>query len=183
MIQIIFAAAMIANTQLSIACDRSSLTIDSVVPNGSDWDLTATLCLGAGITGVSAGADGDTKSFAFGFFKTGITISNFTPSVTSDFTGATLPGVNAGAFAGAEASIVYVYSTTPFTCISSTAVCGDVATDCKTYDFTISDIPDSVQIFGAEGNGNPVAGCYGEPAMSAVPPAPTPVTLLNFSID
>lgn len=125
-----------------------------------------TLCMGAGVTGAIPGADMDTRTFAFGIYGTGVTVSTFTPaSVTGAITGCTMPGGlygPQGAPFNSDETIAYIDPgcANAYACITSTASCGDVYSDCGQYTITTNIIPDSIRVFGVEGAGNPAAGCY-----------------------
>ena len=159
------------------ACDRSSYVLDSIVFSGGLQTIYTTMCIGGGLQGVNKGANGDSRDMGFGFYTPGavpITISAFTPaSITGDTTGCTYTGVNAAANAGnppfsAQGLIAFVdFFGCPagYTCIGSQAVCGRLHTQCTQVTFTVDILPDSIRLFGAEGGGNPVAGCYPNPDM------------------
>ncbi|MEM7039409.1 MAG: T9SS type A sorting domain-containing protein [Bacteroidota bacterium] len=44
-------------------------------------------------------------------------------------------------------------------------MCGNAHSQCFQLDFTVDVFPDSIRVFGAEGAGNPVGGCYPNPDM------------------
>lgn len=161
----IFSFVMAFN--LSHACDRSFITLDSMVFSGGQYNIYITQNVGYGITGSVRGAGNSTFTFAYSFWGSGsLSISAFTPSVTSDFTTTTNNGLNVGPFLGSNFTIGYVSPGTPFTCVSSTAGCGNVGTDVKQLVFTLNEIPDSLRLYGIEGSGNPVAGCFPDADMS-----------------
>ncbi len=159
-------------------CDLSSFRLISVSGTGP-FTLTTELCIGGGRTGVVNGADAATFDFLFGFFRAAGTINvlSFSPAfATSPATGCRMDGFDIGPtpFAPFEsqASIYYAWdpSTYPacsngFQCISSTALCGNASTLCLPFTFVTDVLPDSVMVFGIEGAGNPVAGCYSNPDM------------------
>ena len=164
LLAILFLFALSPST---IACDRSSVALDSVVAVGNEYDIYVTLCIGGGISGVNIGADNDTYSFSFGFYSTACTplcISEFPPSITGDSTQVTAIGVDVGAAPqppfGTQGNILYQAPTAPLFCISNITTCGSVHTQCDQYRFRMNAIPDSLRVFGIEGAGNPVAGCY-----------------------
>lgn len=145
----------------SFACDRTSISLDSIVFSGGQYNVYITQNVGAGITGSVRGADNSTFTFAYSFWGSpSLSITAFTPSVTSDFTATTNNGLNVGPFLGSNFTIGYVSPGAPFACVSSTAGCGNVHTDVKQVVFTLNEIPDSIRLYGVEGSGNPIAGCF-----------------------
>ena len=165
----------------SIACDRTEIQLDSIVFSGSDYTVYITQNVGAGITGSTRGADNSTFTFAYSFWGApSMSITAFSPAVTSDFTAATNNGLNVGPFLGSNFTIGYISPGTPFACVSSTAGCGNVHTDIKQVFFTLNEIPDSIRLYGIEGSGNPVAGCFPDGDM-LVDFTTLPVVWTNFS--
>ena len=146
------------------ACDRASLALDSVVCEGNNYRIYLNLCLGGGITGSTLGAADDTRTIAFGMYSTtNISILNFAPaSITGNSSGITMPGANIGPSLGFQAGIAYLDPGGPtgFMCVSSVNQCGNIHTQCDQYNFLVNAIPDSIRLFGAEGNGTPLGGCY-----------------------
>ena len=146
------------------ACHLSDLRLDSVVDQGGSFDVAVTLCIGAGITGSTRGGDQSTHAIGFEFFGGGLTVNTFAPaSITSEVTALTMSGFAApGPVGQADALVVYANEIVPnpFTCITSTATCGPVHSECKTYQFNVSQLPTQIQARGVEGAGNPVGGCY-----------------------
>jgi len=132
-----------------------------VVFDGSNYTIYITQQVGGGILGTSKGAGNDTFTFAYAFYGApSLSISAFTPSLTADSTGVTNPGLNVGPAFGAQFAIGYLSSGQAYSCVSSTALCGQPHADIKQVAFTLSEIPDSIRLFGMEGTGNPLAGCY-----------------------
>jgi Secretion system C-terminal sorting domain len=183
-------------TSSAFACDLTQTTLISVVPSGGDFIITTQLCIGAGRTGGVNGADGDTQDLVFGLYRAAgpLTISSFTPAnMTSSFRGCTLPGLATGPlpfppFDTQEGVYYQFFSTNPgcttgfnqsFTCVVSTAQCGNVHSDCFTVVITVDELPDSMRVFGVEGAGNPTAGCYPNPDM-LVAFTPLPVVWASF---
>ena len=158
------------------ACNNTSLTLDSVVVEGSNYRTYVTLCIGGGITGASRGADDMTLDMAFGFYTSGssINILNFTPSsVVGDSSGGVMPGTVLGFSAlGADDLVYYAYpgSGPAFMCVSSVNQCGQLHSQCDQYSFLTNVIPDSIRLFGAEGAGNPYGGCFPNSDMVVFPP-------------
>lgn len=157
-------------------CNLTDLTLNSVTPGpGSNTTIVMTGCYGYGRTGAAKGADNDTRSVGFGWYSTDplFSVVSFDPAtMVGTFSGCTMPGYNlgpAGPPYNSQGTVLYVdpgyYGlppcvTQPYGCVTSTAQCGDIGQQCVTYTFVVSGAPDSVRIFGAEGGGNPVAGCY-----------------------
>jgi hypothetical protein len=145
----------------SKACDRSEISLDSVVAAPGFTDVHITMHVGGGISGTSKGAGGDTQTFAFLFYgDPTMTAISFTPALTSDSTKATYNGVNVGPAFGSQFAIGYLYNGIPYTCISTTSACGREHTDSKQVTFRLNELPDSLRLVGIEGAGNPFAGCY-----------------------
>lgn len=154
------------------ACHQSSVQLDSIVSVGNEYDIYLTLCIGGGLTGAVQGGDNNTVSFSFGFYSaacTPICISEFPATIVGDSTGGLLAGFNMGpapqAPFGTQGNVFYQATTTPFLCVTSTGACGNVHQQCDQYRFRMNAVPDSLRIFGIEGGGNPIAGCYPDPNM------------------
>jgi hypothetical protein len=158
------------------ACNLSAISLCGITGSGP-YTICINVCNGYGRTGTTKGADNDTRSISFGWYDAtpGFTISSFGPAnIVSGrgFSNCTMPGANIGpqgAPYNSQGTIIYIdpgyYGiapcvTQPFGCVTSTALCGNAAQQCITYTFTMNQVPDSVRIFGVEGGGNPVAGCY-----------------------
>ncbi len=158
--------SLILVSQTGYACDRSSIVLDSLVSDGVNFELYITQNVGGGITGSSRGADNSTFTFAYSFYgQPSLNISYFPPSITSTVTQVTNNGLNVGPFHASNFTIGYLSPGQAYTCVSSTAGCGNVHTDVKQLHFTLNEIPDSIRLFGIEGAGNPIAGCYPDPDM------------------
>jgi Secretion system C-terminal sorting domain len=150
------------------ACNNSSLSLNSVSNSGGVWYVSVTLCIGAGRSGAAFGADAPTGT-TFGFAMFGpATLRNkvlsWNASVTSDYTGATYLGDTVGPGFGLGEATNLLYSHPEgnafYTCISSTAECGSIHSDCKIYNFSFQGIlPDSIRALGIEGLA-PFGGCY-----------------------
>jgi hypothetical protein len=177
---------LIVSFSPSKACNLSDLTfcgidqsptplLNPAFPN--DSLICLTVCNGYGVTGVSQGADSDTRSIGFGWYDVnpGFVIRAFSPSsITSGrgFDDCTMLGADIGAQGApynSQATVLFVdpgyygsepCASQPFGCISTTVECGNEAQQCVTYIFQVSQIPDSVRVFGVEGAGNPLDGCY-----------------------
>ena len=156
------------------ACNLSSLTLLSIDESGPSPVINLRLCIGAGRTGVINGADNHTYDLGFGIFGQGsnsVTVHAFTPSVTSTFRACEMLGYDVGPTLfppfNAEGFIYYAFDpyhdsdcNGGFTCVNSTVLCGQVHQECYDFSFTLAEIPDSIRVWGVEGEGNPVAGCY-----------------------
>ena len=169
------------------ACDNSGLSLVSYTDNGTSHVYEVQVCIGGGVLGIDRGADGPTTTFALAVYTGGaaVTISNFTPSLTSTETGvsmnATTTGPLGSGFNNADESLAYIHpGGTAFTCISSTALCGEPHSDCFDISFTTSEELETISLFGVEGNGNPTAGCTGEADMT-IDFSALPVTFKNFA--
>lgn len=166
-----------------VACTGGSLTLDNFQPNGSNFDITVTLCMGGG----QGGAAGDTDNFFFSFFKSGgLTVSSYTLNVTSAIN-VTYDAYDqgAGSYPSGEGTILYTDNCFipvcgPFECITN-AGCGTAHTTCRQFIFTVSTTPDSMRVFGIEGNGDPLGGCYPNTNMLITSFSALPVELESFS--
>lgn len=167
------------------ACNLSDLSLTSVVFNSGNntYTINVLLHVGQGKTGVTTGADDATRTIVFAFYRGcgPMTVTAFTPStLMAAFTGCNMPGSNLGAQGGvfnSQATVAYLdpgyygsppCNVTPFACVSSTAACGNVQSAAYNLSFTVSAMPDSMRVFGVEGNSNPVAGCYPNADMKIV---------------
>jgi hypothetical protein len=159
-------------------CNLSDISLCGVTPGpGLNYTICIIACNGYGRTGASKGADNDTRSISFGWYDSqpGFDVVSFLPAnITSarGFSNCTMPGADIGAQGApynSQGTVIYIdpgyYGVAPcvaqpFGCVGSTAACGNVAQQCITYTFVVNQVPDSVRVFGVEGGGNPVAGCY-----------------------
>jgi hypothetical protein len=160
------------------ACNLSAISLCGITGSAPNISICLRVCSGYGRTGTTKGADNDTRSISFGWYDTppaGFTINSFTPpNITSarGFSNCTMPGINIGPQGppyNSAGTVIYVdpgyYGappcvTQPFGCVTSTALCGNAAQQCVNYTFVVNRMPDSVRVYGVEGGGNPVAGCY-----------------------
>jgi Secretion system C-terminal sorting domain len=170
----------------SKACDLSNLTLLSITPSGPNVIVSAQLCLGYGRTGGVNGADGNTQDILFGFFDSNnpINVLSFGPTSTTSPAprNCTMFGGDIGGPLGAPFDIAngvfYAFDqfspgcsfggalSVGYTCITSTASCGNALAQCQVFTFTLDALPDSMRVFGVEGAGNPTAGCYPNPDMA-----------------
>lgn len=168
---------VLVSGSLSYACNLSSITLCGVTGSGP-YTICIQVCNGYGRTGTTKGADNDTRSISFGWYDAappGFAIASFTPpNIVSGrgFSNCTMPGMNIGPQGppyNSQGTIIYVdpgyYGVPPcvvqpFGCVTSTALCGPASQQCITYNFVVNQVPDSVRVYGVEGGGNPIAGCY-----------------------
>jgi hypothetical protein len=59
---------LITTSNQAHACDRASFTLDAINMTGPEYEINATVRMGAGITGSVMGGGANTYSFGFGFF-------------------------------------------------------------------------------------------------------------------
>lgn len=156
---------LVLSSNSAQACDRSQYQLDSATFDGTNYTLYTTFCVGGGVVGSTRGADNWTGTIAFGVFGAPtMTFIGFTPaSLTSDTTMCTNPSTTFSGSFGANFGVAYISPGCFYTCVSSTALCGRPHSDCNQIVLTVSEIPDSIRLFGLEGTGNPVAGCYPNP--------------------
>lgn len=149
------------------ACDRSDLTLDSLVQVGNEYDVYLTLCVGGGRLGANQGADNFTGDFALGFYSCQDTVnfSNFTPSITSDTTGVTAVVSDVGPVAaapfGTQGTLFFNSSGQQLMCVQNSNQCGLPHTQCWQLVIRMDVVPDSIRVFGIEGTSNPAGGCTG----------------------
>lgn len=170
---------LISGTSELLACNLSGISLTCQSGTAPNITLCVRVCNGYGRTGTTKGADNDTRSISFGWYKNpnvpAFTITSFLPaSITSGrgFSNCTMPGINIGpqgAPYNSQGTVIYVdpgyYGTPPcvtqpYGCVTSTALCGNANQQCITYTFVVNTLPDSVRVYGVEGGGNPIAGCY-----------------------
>ena len=164
----LFVLAMSLTNQSAKACDRSSYVLDSLSFDGANFTVYTQFCIGGGLIGSTQGADNFTTTFAFALYgPTTMQMLSYSPtSLTSDTTGCL---ANSATFSGgvninADTGIAYVPACF-YTCINSTFSCGRPHADCDQLVVTLNELPDSIRLFGVEGSGNPIAGCFPEPDM------------------
>lgn len=155
----------------SFACDWSYITIQQINDLGGNYQIIYTVGIGGGILGANMGADGSTGSFFVGFGANDgsfVDIINFSGFEVSDTTICfTYPQeVNAMGTLG-ENGVFYVPNSCQVTCVTSTALCGLPHTQEFTMMAVTSTLPDYLQVYGLEGNGNPFAGCAFDPDNTA----------------
>ena len=154
--------------QSAKACDRSSYVLDSLTFDGSNFTVYTQFCIGGGVIGSSQGANNFTSTFAFALYgPTTMQMISYAPnSLTSDSTGclANSTTFSGGVGINADTGVAYVPGCF-YTCINSTVACGRPHADCDQLVLTLNELPDSIRLFGVEGSGNPVAGCFPEPDM------------------
>ena len=157
----------------TFACNLSELTNWSWTAVGSEWRLTFRLDVGRGVSGVTRGADDDTRTISFATYGPG-TLLRFDPiDITGTVTGCTMPGFSMGPQLQAPFTcdnlLMYIdpgyygYQpclSTPFACVTSTAMCGNVGVESNVFNLYFDCMPDSLVVFGVEGNGGAVAGCF-----------------------
>ncbi|MEM6269755.1 MAG: T9SS type A sorting domain-containing protein [Bacteroidota bacterium] len=171
-IVLVLVVLFLALPNRSEACDRSFITLDSVAGTPGCYDIYITLCIGGGVTGTQKGGEGDTRTYAFGFYGgSNLEVKAYTPtSLAGDSTGTPVFGiVDSTGFFGTQFTVAYIDPgfVTPFICVNSTSTCGNEHSQCNQYRFTVNELAvDSVRVFGAEGSGNPLAGCYPDPDMA-----------------
>lgn len=161
------------------SCNLSNYTLTSITGTGP-YTIVTRLCVGYGRTGSINGADADTRDILFGFYSSNpaFAITSFSPSsITSGrgFSNCTMNGLDIGSVPfdpfNSQGNIYYAdpgtapCTTQPFACVTSTALCGNVNQQCINFTFVTNILPDSIKVFGVEGAGNPVAGCFPNPDM------------------
>jgi len=132
------------------------------------------------------GADQLTSTIAAFFYGpqgTPLTVLSSAPAaITSTFRGCTMVNTNGSPIPGCISpdtcgppfyddidDAIYFLDFSPcdmgFTCVLTTALCGNADQDCFTLTFTTDLRPDSIRIVGVEGAGLAFSGCYPNPDM------------------
>jgi hypothetical protein len=176
-----FCLVLFLSSKQSFSCNLSNYTLTTITGTGP-YTITTQLCVGAGITGAVRGADANTRDILFGFYSNDPTfsITSFSPLSITGFSTCTMDGIITGAILfdpfNVQDGVYYAdpgtapCATRPYACINTTALCGNVAQQCTNFTFVTNVLPDSIRVFGVEGDGNPIAGCY-----------PNPDMLINFN--
>ncbi len=147
--------------------DNSAVSLANYSFGGGTHNYEFQLCIGGGVLGIDRGAAADTRSFMIATYKNGssITLSGATPTLTSTETGVSMNGniingtLNSSTY-GTTSGLAYIHlGGDPFTCVSSTALCGTPLADCFSIDLSSDVFLDSIKVFGIEGDNNPFAGC------------------------
>ncbi len=178
--------AVLMSSNIVRACNLSDLTFISITGTTGPFVINLRLCVGMGITGSTKGGDQSTNSVFFGFWdhSPGFTVLSYTPNSMNGPMGCIMPSNNFGPdpYYGIQGEVQYTdpgyygfhipCTNSPYGCVNSNVLCGPARSFCTNFSFTVNQIPDSVRVFGAEGGGNPVGGCYPNPDMkvSFVPP-------------
>lgn len=178
----IFLMLLLGSAGPAKACQRSRISVDSISMD-INFNIYIRFETGGGLSGATPGASGPTLTFAFAFYGSPtLAPMGFTPSITSDCTQVTNPGIAVASVFGSQFTIAYVSFGSPYTCINSTAVCGNAHTDIKQVWFEVTEVPDSIRLLGIEGNGSPFAGCFPDPDM-VVNWIPLPVEWGSFEAE
>lgn len=170
----LLAFIMVSTYNPGKACDRSSFILDSLVFDGTNYNVFATLCLGGGTLGGVNGANQFTSTFAIAFYGSSGVISGFTPpTLSADSTGCTFNGglfpvppvtpLLGGTGDAATSYVAYQPASGAcnfLSCIGNSVDCGLPHTQCYPMSFVLTDIPDSLTAIGIEGQGNPANGCH-----------------------
>lgn len=158
---------MVVSSNSTKACDRTQYVLDSVSFDGTNYTIYTTFCVGGGIIGSTRGADNWTGTFAFAVYgPLTMTFGGYSPNtLTSDTTMCTNNSTTFSGSFGANFGVAYISPGCFYTCVSSTALCGRPHSDCSQFVITVSEVPDSIRLYGMEGTGNPIAGCYPNPDM------------------
>jgi hypothetical protein len=183
-------ALLFGGSQAAKACNLAEVTLCGVYKSpllNASFPADSMICLrlavGWGKTGTQLGADSDTRSLSFGWstHRPPFTIRAFTPDyITSGrgFSNCTMAGSNIGPQGppyNSHGTVIYIdpgyYGfapcvTQPFACVTSTALCGNIGQTFYDFRFQVNKIPDSVRVYGIEGGGNPIDGCYPDGDMS-----------------
>lgn len=147
------------------ACNFSELTLTNVTPLGSgQYALDLRFCVGAGRTGVTKGAEDNTSTFAF-LVSSGVGLVDFPDTLVSPASGA----IYRDTLLGTDTLVYYSESYAYWACVFSTAMCGEARQVCMDITIVTDGLPDSLWVLGAEGNGNPYAGCSFDPDMKVYP--------------
>lgn len=169
------------------ACDRSNVTLDSVRTVGGLNHIYMTLCIGAGRSGSTFGANQPTGwIFSFAIWgPPGIrsSIISWTPTITSDTLHTTYIGDTLGPGYSTESQNIAYFDpgfAANYTCMSTTVPCGRAHTDCQQFHFVFNGMmPDSIRVLGIEGF--PTMGDCGGSDMNIAFGGPLPLNQLGAS--
>lgn len=154
-------------------CEYSHYNLIEVDYTEKGVELYTQLTIGSGTNGQIKGASEGTGSFTFAFYSEEHSVLKaFSPKrIEGKNTGCVNSGImHLAGFNGANHMLTYSSNECKFTCVNSELKCGPMQLEVYNFKFVFDEVPDSIRVFGIEGNGNPYAGCYNSPKM-----------LLNFS--
>ncbi|MEM7161740.1 MAG: hypothetical protein AAF487_04795 [Bacteroidota bacterium] len=154
-------------------CENSNYALVKVNHSAEGVEIYSQLTIGSGTNGNIKGAANGTGSFTFAIYSENSSLlKDFSPRrIAGKNTGCVNSGVlHSAGFNGAQQMLTFSSNDCKFTCVNSTAKCGAMQLEIYTFKFVFDDVPDSIRVFGIEGNGNPFAGCYNSSEM-----------LLNFA--
>jgi Secretion system C-terminal sorting domain len=167
--------ALVMTRSMTQACNLSDVSLVSITGTGlGPFVITVRLCVGMGITGSTKGGDQSTNSVFFGFWDSdpSFSVLSFTPANMVGPMGCSMPGTNVGPdpYWGIQGEVSYTdpgyfgpnipCTASPYGCVNFNPTCGNVQSFCRNFAFTVNHVPDSLRVFGVEGGGNPVGGCY-----------------------
>jgi hypothetical protein len=157
--------------------------------NAGSVDIYFSIFIGAGRTGAVSGASDITSDFAIGFHSSSpLTINSYSPTTVSSAIPVITYNVdNIGPVPSAPFNVeamLYAYDpmSSPFACITSTAACGNIHQKKLSFAVNLNIVPDSIRLFGIEGAGNPIGGCYPDPDMLLSLTSLLPVQLGGFYV-
>lgn len=145
-------AGMISSVQ---ACHSSSLTLNNVTDNGDGtYQIDMTYTCGAGNDNGIWGAQQPTWTYAF-YSSGGATFTGYPDSLISPNTGTPYYGFTT------QNDTVLAYNSSVYWWACITAGCGPITTVSQAISVTTNGLPETIELIGMEGAGNPAASCTG----------------------
>ncbi len=151
-----FIAVLFAGTfNQTQACHRSSLTLDNVVDlqNGT-YQIDMTYTCGAGNTNGQWGGQQPTWTYAF-YAAGNATFTDYPDSLISPNTGIPYYGFTT------QDDTVLAYNSSVYWWACIDASCGPISTVSQSISVITNGLPESIELIGMEGAGNPNASCTG----------------------
>lgn len=137
------------------ACHRSSLTLDNVIDNGDGtYQIDMTFTCGAGQSNGQWGAQQPTWTYAF-YAAGNATFTAYPDSLVSPNTAIPYYGFTT------QNDTVLAYNSSVWWWACIDANCGPITTVSQAISVTTDGLPDSIELIGMEGAGNPLASCTG----------------------
>jgi hypothetical protein len=152
------------------------------------YTLQIQICVGFGGNGATSGGGGTTGNINIGVYGgSTMTLNSFSPSsIVGPISGDTLTGSNVGSISSPIVSPVnlsYTSSSGIYSCVGSPSTCGSSQQSCFYVTLVLSDFPDSLRVFGIEGNSNYTAGCSNDADMLLTFNSFLPVSWLTFEAE
>jgi hypothetical protein len=169
----------------SSACNLSSVYLVNISGTGP-YTVEIQICVGYGGNGATSGAGGNTGNINIALYgDSTMTLNSFSPSyLIGPVSGDTLTGSNVGALTTpivSGANLAYSNASGVYACVGSPATCGSTSQSCFNVSVVLSSFPDSLRVFGLEGNSSLTSGCSNDSDMLLTFSAYLPVSWLSFN--